>query len=94
MKWEILKGSEKDFDGAPEWATMLLLHIGGRFAFSEAVSKGSRRTDLYDVGVDAEITSPAHFQIIAERRPITEPDVSQQVTNEWSGDRLPPAGVE
>jgi hypothetical protein len=30
--------------------------------------------------------------IIAERRPITEPDVNQQVTTEWDGEGLPPVG--
>ncbi len=76
MKWEILKGSENDFEGAPEWSLMLLKHVhSGKIAFSESNIKGARRTDLHDGMFDSEIMHPEDFVIIAERRPITEPVV-------------------
>lgn len=95
MKWEILKGSEKDFEFAPEWATKLLRDNND--------SKKSFVGELDGVSLVAEQVSPHSWwkfndgyvgKIIAERRPITEPDVNQQVTTEWSGDGLPPVGAK
>lgn len=85
MKYEITKGSEKDFDGAPEWATLLLK---GRFAakaWASSYSNGAKAltpgtTDKYIIDAIEDCT------IIAERRPITEPV--------WDGEGLPPVGVE
>lgn len=84
MKYEITKGSEKDFDGAPEWATLLLK---GRFAakaWASSYSNGAKAltpgtTDKYIIDAIEDCT------IIAERRPITEPA--------WDGEWLPPVGV-
>lgn len=93
MKYEITKGSEKDFEQAPEWATKVLRdnndskksfvgELGGITLVAEAVSSHSwwKYNDGY-VG-----------SLIAERRPITEPVVNQQLTTEWDGEGLPPAG--
>lgn len=74
MKYEITKGSEKDFDGAPEWATVLL---NGRFAakaWASSYSNGAKAltpgtTDKYIIDAIEDCT------IIAERRPITEPEL-------------------
>lgn len=87
MKYEITKGSEKDFEQAPEWATKVLRdnndskksfvgELGGITLVAEAVSSHSwwKYNDGY-VG-----------SLIAERRPITEPV--------WDGEGLPPVGVE
>ena len=95
MKWEILKGSKKDFEGAPEWAT-LRTFTGGCYFFAEYDGGGAK---VLDIARNDEFKSttpfdPSGISIIAERRPITEPDVNQQVNTEWSGDGLPPVGVE
>lgn len=97
MKYEITKGSEKDFEGAPEWA--LYIDTCRRTAFaSEGYEIGNRYVALTghqegtEFVVDSETNPPD--SIIAERRPITEPVVNQQLTTEWSGEGLPPVGVE
>jgi len=87
MKYEITKGSEKDFEQAPEWATKVLRdnndskksfvgELGGITLVAEAVSSHSwwKYNDGY-VG-----------SLIAERRPITEPV--------WLVGELPPAGTQ
>lgn len=56
-------------------------------------------THVYDAGAGRIWCSGEHsvlgsFRLIAERRPITEPVVNQQLTTEWSGEGLPPVGVE
>lgn len=97
MKYEITKGSEKDFDGTPSWALYVETYRGNVFA-SEGYSAGDRYIALtgLDKGkefiVDDETNPPG--RIIAERQPITEPVVNQQLTAEWDGEGLPPVGVE
>ncbi|MCS3423388.1 hypothetical protein M2403_001989 [Rahnella sp. BIGb0603] len=83
MKYEITKGSEKDFEQAPEWAMVLLKHSNGRCVFAESKSKGAKRTEMYSAGY-CIIVAPNEYEIIAERRPITEPV--------WDGKGLPPVG--
>jgi hypothetical protein len=87
MKYEIIKGSEKDFEQAPEWATQILRDNND--------SKKSFVGELGGVTLVAEKMNPHSWwkyndgyvgTIIAERRPITEPV--------WSGEGLPPVGVE
>lgn len=87
MKYEYLKGSEKDFEGAPEWATKLLRDNND--------SKKSFVGDLGGVTLVAEKMNPHSWwkyndgyvgAIIAERRPLTEPL--------WDGAGLPPVGCE
>lgn len=73
MKYEIIKGSEKDFGG-------LELSI-------VRVLKSSTGTILY---ADEKSPIGPHWELIAERRPIAEPVVNQQLTTEWSGAGLPP----
>lgn len=87
MKYEIIKGSEKDFEGAPEWAA-LRTFTGGSYFFAEFHGAGAR---VLDIAQDDEFKAtilfdPSTIDIIAERRPITEPV--------WDGEGLPPAGVE
>jgi hypothetical protein len=66
MKWEILKGSEDDFEGYHEEVTHIYSTRRGR-----AVSNG--------------VAPDFDGHLVAERRPITEPDVNQQLTTEWDG---------
>lgn len=98
MKWEILKGSEGDFSGAPKWATLVVeSREHGRLSWEESSFPiNGKRYQWIDDGIEEkyEVTDESiRFNIIAERRPITEPDVNQQLTDEWSGEGLPPVGV-
>lgn len=98
MKWEILKGSDKDFEGAPEWATLQTTTCGQRF-FVEKHAASARLMDIYNREESTIEANPMpnqfdDIEIIAERRPIADPDVNQQVTTEWDGEGLPPVGVE
>lgn len=83
MKYEIIKGSEKDFDGAPEWAT-LRTFTGGSYFFAEFHGAGARVLDIARNDEFKSECDPTGVEIIAERRPITEPV--------WSGEELPPVG--
>lgn len=78
MKYEITKGSEKDFEQAPEWATQLLRDNND--------SKKSFVGELGGVTLVAEKMNPHSWwkyndgyvgTIIAERRPITEPSINK-----------------
>lgn len=93
MKCEITKGSEKDFEGAPEWAEVKTRTDVGEFWLEKHCLGG--RSQLIGHDYTVEISSfPSKEEIIAERRPITEPVVNQQLTTEWDGEGLPPEGVE
>lgn len=87
MKYEYLKGSEKDFEGAPNWAHQVIksTSIYG-YAFVDEfdyMCKYQARENPCDIG---NIINPSVWKVIAERRPITEPS--------WDGVGLPPVGVE
>ncbi|AVF34238.1 hypothetical protein [Rahnella sikkimica] len=87
MKYEIIKGSEKDFDLAPEWATFKERNTSGDLFFSEGHSVGCRVqgiTTKHDFTFDDGNNDFTHLTLIAERRPITE--------QAWDGKGLPPAG--
>lgn len=91
MKYEITKGSEKDFEGAPEWARF---RTSSYFfeGFSEGlrwgyIPSGCNFVSNHGVWRNAESPFQHHInKVIAERRPITEPV--------WDGEGLPPVGVE
>ena len=78
MKYEITKGSEKDFEGAPEWARF---RTSSYFfeGFSEGLSwgyipSGCNFVSNHGVWRNAESPFQHHINnVIAERRPITEP---------------------
>ena len=96
MKHEITKGSEKDFEGAPEWAT-LRTFTGGCYFFAEYHGDGARVLDIAqncEFVVFCDSFDPTDITIIAERRPITESVVNQHLTTEWDGQGIPPVGVE
>lgn len=68
MKYEIIKGSEKDFEGCNDGVMRIYRSDSGSFLYADI--------DTFD----------ARWELIAERRPITEPI--------WDGEGLPPVGVE
>lgn len=91
MKYEITKGSEKDFEGAPEWALLKTgcyyfegLDEGLRWAFFSSVS-GIIIQEGSWLGCEDGIFNQHRRGIIAERRPITE--------TVWDGEWLPPVGA-
>lgn len=73
MKYEIIKGSEKDFEGAPDWATLRTVGDSGIYFFVEAHAAGMMVVAAD--GIESTITQHQDIwpEIIAERRPITEP---------------------
>lgn len=76
MKYEIIKGSEKDFDGYND-DIITIYRVNGIGHFHYSVQPASKLSGC----------SLGHLvDIIAERRPITEPV--------WDGEGLPPVGVE
>lgn len=86
MKYEYLKGSEKDFEGAPEWAMVAIRCPGfDNIDFSTSLKNGER---CYYGNEKREyfITNSEAWLLIAERRQITEPS--------WDGVGLPPVGCE
>lgn len=95
MKYEITKGSAKDFEGAPEWALFVdIVKIGdGNYTYwSEGYDVGDRFQCVGNYRVGKYEGSERNGKIIAERRPINEPVVNQQLTTEWDGEGLPPIG--
>lgn len=95
MKYEYLKGSEKDFEGAPEWATYL-----AELAKNKSIAWVSSDDNKYKYKFDSTNSQSGmsfegkfinfmwedRIEIIAERRKITEPS--------WDGVGLPPVGCE
>ena len=88
-KWKYLKGSEKDFEGAPEWATHLLVCGIGEFepgdksnlSWGTGVEIGCRFYPL-DEGAQSDISKtgciqkPEQWMSIAQREPITSVTVN------------------
>lgn len=74
MKYEITKGSEKDFEGAPEWAVLVYKSTVRCFVGSHGEWKNEDSTCIYN---NFERHAGISFgeKLIAERRPITEPVV-------------------
>lgn len=90
MKFEMVSGDESLFDGAPEWALFVYSYDGERYweeHKNPTLGGKYQCVDLNDVCIYDFFIHAEHEQtIIAERRPITEP--------EWNGEGLPPVGVE
>lgn len=85
MNWKYIKGSEKDFLGAPEWVGMLIIDVHNRKFFTECIP-GPGVAYQCDSGVPCSWGNGGwhmKFEIIAQREPVAE----------WV-DGLPPAGVE
>lgn len=72
MKYKYHKGSEADFDGAPQSATVKLRC--GMFAtvFAESFTNGATRTDMISGRYNSEIKDIDNFQLVAHREPITD----------------------
>lgn len=74
MEWECVKGSEADFEGAPEWATMII--SGGEFTnrwFLESFEEGKQRHERVEYSGSAfyELDKTKEdYTIIAERRKV------------------------
>lgn len=81
MKYQYLKGSAEDFDGAPEWAT-LRTFTGGSAFFAESHSAGSR---VYDIARKSEFTvsddgvDEGQINIIAHREPVNVTEVGAEM---------------
>lgn len=84
MKYEYLKGSEKDFEVAPEWAE--LIYFGDVKCFVGRDGRWKNESSSIIFNDFAACFIPARLELIAERRPITEP--------EWDGVGIPPVGCE
>lgn len=86
MEWEYVKGSEADFAGAPEWATMVI--SGGEFTnrwFLESFEKGKQSHER--VGYSGHTfyqldRTKEDYTIIAERRKVDSPQVTS--TNKYA----------
>ncbi|HFW5086695.1 TPA: hypothetical protein ACIBVD_001734 [Salmonella enterica subsp. enterica serovar Javiana] len=82
-QWTYIKGSEKDFEGAPDWATKLIegINIKEKFFVGEiegviqVVDIGSRRFEKFNIGYKHKTI--AHRELIEV----------------WNGEGLPPVGA-
>lgn len=78
MKYEITKGSEKDFEGAPEWATECVWNDKAGEYFSYWVNPKENKVLAPRMNGSPAVWSGIyghHDYIKAERRPITEPEL-------------------
>ncbi len=76
--WRYIKGSEKDFEGAPEWATHRMFNCKGagtankhNQAFTDGVEQGSKWICTIDKTLTNKIQSPDEWHIIAQRERVT-----------------------
>ena len=88
-QWEYVKGSEADFEGAPEWAT-LRTYTGGRSFYAEHHDKGAQ---IYDICAkdtflffDAEYVDFSTISVTAERRKVD--NLQSRVNDANLGDAL------
>lgn len=96
MKYEYLKGSEKDFEGAPEWATHVIEHKeGNQRAFAEKFDYMCRAVYAADAEFYPDsktvIANPTMWIVIADRGLV---DVEVTGKKSWNGVGLPPVGYE
>lgn len=74
--WRYIKGSEKDFEGAPDWATMLTQWGDGNKYFVESKCVGAKVLHttiniVYRIGCTVDETG---MVIIAQREPVATND--------------------
>jgi hypothetical protein len=70
--WNYIRGSEKDFEGAPDWATMRT-HTGGNTYFAESHSKGAKICGIIEkkpFKLFGKI-DVSNILIVAQREPVT-----------------------
>lgn len=84
MKYEYLKGSEKDFEGAPEWARIVIKSETDNVGFVVELDYMCKYQGVSSCAFN--VSNPGLWKILAERQPITEPS--------WDGVGLPPVGCE
>lgn len=72
MRYKYHKGSEADFDGAPQSATVKLRCGMFSHAFADSFTNGATRTNMRSGSYDSKIIDVGNFQLIAHREPITE----------------------
>ena len=68
--WRYIKGSEKDFEGAPDWA-MYRDECRNEYFWSEGYSAGERFKDVNSDDVWKYDGSECESVIIAQREPVT-----------------------
>lgn len=88
QKFEIITGKEEDFDGAQEWATFVTESKSGYRFFSDDVKFGAK-IESGRSGQIGKMQHPKCHSIIAERRPITEPQPDSDGWIEWKGGVCP-----
>lgn len=96
MKYEITKGSEKDFEGAPDWATECVWNDKGSESFCYWLNPKTKTIFNPNWHSKPDCWNEEYGwrnYIKAERRQITEPVVNQQLTTEFDSDGLPPVGA-
>jgi len=75
MKYKIIKGSEKDFDGAPEWAMQVATCRDDEDMFFVDEFDYMCRYQRKSSTANGRISNPTFWKVIAERRPITDPEL-------------------
>lgn len=83
MKYEITKGAKEDFELAPEWATLVVAGRHYSKAWISHYANGARAL-AFSTKDEYVIEAIHDCEIIAERRPITEPV--------WDGEGVPCVG--
>lgn len=73
--WRYIKGSEKDFEGAPEWA-MYRDECRYKYFWSEGYSMGDRFKGVNSDDVWEYDGSECESVIIAQREPVTNDDIN------------------
>lgn len=87
-RFKIIKGSEKDFEGAPDWALYLDMFASVNF-WSEGYEIGDRFKPVHGSNERKYDGYEAGSLIIAERRPIAEPKPDANGWIEWNGGECP-----
>lgn len=68
--WRYIKGSEKDFEGAPDTATVKIKHKYG-IVFADSLKENSKCTNVLTNEYTSRIIYPHMWQIIAQRERVT-----------------------
>lgn len=74
--WNYIVGNEKDFEGAPEWATMRT-HTGGNTYFAESHEEGAKICGIIEKKTFRTLRKidTSDILIIAQREPVVTNDV-------------------
>lgn len=75
--WKYIKGSEKDFEGAPEWATCkcycsrIKEKVNDDWAWCEGIFAGAKWCDVTDGELNGNMSYPDQWHPIAQRERVT-----------------------